>query len=162
MMHRVSALEAAQLVPLRDAASHAADVAQVRTRLAQARARSEAREELERVLRERLPSLVRTLVVGAEGDSEARWIAMFEEELARVRAASSLHVRVHPRWLQVIRQLKPWQALEATGVSLLLEPDADLSEHDVLLYSDLGEIDALLDTRIAAFVDALLTPRSEP
>jgi flagellar biosynthesis/type III secretory pathway protein FliH len=164
MMRRLPADEAAFVVPVRTSASHAAEVAQVRMRLAHARALSEARAELERSLRERLPGLVRSLLRDADGagDAEARWLAAFEAELTRVRAASSLHVRVHPRWLSVIRQLSSWQTLEATGVSLLLEPDTDLHEQDVLLYTDLGEVDALLDTRIASFVDALLAPRSAP
>jgi flagellar biosynthesis/type III secretory pathway protein FliH len=161
MMRRLSTQDAALMVPLRASESHAADVAQVRTRLAQARARSEARGELERMLRERLPGLLRSLVLESDADGEARFLAMFEGELARVRAASSLHVRVHPRWLSLIRQQKSWQALEASGVSLLLEPDIDLGEQDAFLYSELGEIDALLDTRIAALVEALFTPGSE-
>jgi flagellar biosynthesis/type III secretory pathway protein FliH len=161
MMRRLSAHDAALVVPLNTSESHAADVAQVRTRLVQARARSEARAELETMLRERVRALLHTLVPASEAEGEARFVAMFEAELARVRAASTLHVRVHPRWLSLIRQQKSWQALEATGVSLLLEPDADLGEQDAFLYSELGEIDALLDTRIAALVEALFTPGAE-
>ena len=162
MMRRLTAEQAAFVVPVQSSASHAAEVAQVRARLAHARALSEARADIERNLRERLPALVRGLLVDAEGDAEARWLAAFEAELSRVRAATSLHVRVHPRWLSVIRQLSTWQTLEATGVSLLLEPDVDMHEQDVLLYTELGEVDALLDTRVAAFVDALLAPAGEP
>ena len=161
MMRRVPADQAAFVVPVRISASHAAEVAEVRARLAHARALAQARADIERSLRERLPALVRSLLLDAPGDAEARWVAAFEAELSRVRAATSLHVRVHPRWLSVIRQLSSWQTLEATGVSLLLEPDVAMHEQDVLLYTELGEVDALLDTRVAAFVDALLAPGGE-
>ena len=74
------------------AGKQAADVASVRARLDHARAVSEARQALEASLRARLPALVQQLV-GSDAQAQVPFMTLFEQELLRLRNASSLRVR---------------------------------------------------------------------
>jgi flagellar biosynthesis/type III secretory pathway protein FliH len=160
MMRKLLPHEGQLVVPLSEAPEHARHSARIQQLIERSQAFHAARSELELELRTRLPALVRGLLLTSEHDLEARVLALVEQELVRLRAASTLRVRIHPRWLDLVRKLEPWKALSERDAQVELEPDAELGENDVVIYSNLGDVDACIDTRVQTFVEALLAPRS--
>jgi flagellar assembly protein FliH len=76
-------------------------------------------------------------------------------ELLRMRRAAEIVVRIHPEDLALLKPTAHYaQALELTG-KLSFEADPALSRGGCTLSSNLGEIDAKLETRLALVLTLL-------
>lgn len=75
--------------------------------------------------------------------------SVVERELCRVKRATKLELCLHPEDLVLLEQSDAFpQRLELRG-SLTLTPDPGISRGGCVLRTDLGEIDARLETRLA-------------
>lgn len=75
--------------------------------------------------------------------------SVVERELLRVRRARCIELRVHPDDLELLDQADHYRAtLELRG-TLDMVPDASLERGGSVLVTNLGEVDARLETRLA-------------
>jgi type III secretion protein L len=96
-------------------------------------------------------------LLGAEIQAQPEQIrAVVAPLLARLRRARSLVLRVHP---DDRAALEPWlQAAQAKGslpAELALEPDPQLTRGGCVLRSEIGTLDARVETQLAALARAL-------
>jgi flagellar biosynthesis/type III secretory pathway protein FliH len=99
-----------------------------------------------------LATAVARRIVGETVERDpATVIRLAREAIARARGASQLTVRVAPEDVEALTAF----AAEHR-VALTVEPDATLGRGDCLVRSDVGTVDARLDTQVHALRDALL------
>ena len=135
------------------AAAQLFDLAKLRSELS---ARAE-REATQAVL------LVAAQLLGTTLQAEPDKIAcLLRPHLARMRRAEQLILRLHPEdaaYLEahpdLLAQLKQQQQLEG---SLALRSDAGLARGDCVIESNLGELDARVETRLTLLAAALGLP----
>lgn len=103
-------------------------------------------------------ALTRALValLGEELSARPEHVAsVVERELSRVRGARRITLRAHPADLALLEPADALSArLELSGV-LTVSADASLDRGGCVLESDLGEIDARLETRLALALSLL-------
>ena len=81
--------------------------------------------------------------------------SVVERELTRVRRARAVRLHVHPQDAALLDQCAAYvQRLELRGVLEVIEDDS-LTRGGCLVHSNLGEVDARLETRLAAALELL-------
>jgi flagellar biosynthesis/type III secretory pathway protein FliH len=113
----------------------------------------------EQALRERMmPRLARALtaLVGQElALSPAHIRSIVDGELARVRRARAIELHVHPDDRQLLDSTEDMRSrLELAGALRVVE-DAQLTRGGCVLITNLGEIDARLETRLELTLEQL-------
>ncbi len=84
--------------------------------------------------------------------------AIVRSRLQELRAARHLTVRVHPADLPLVPDASALALWVETGARLTLVADDSLGRGDCVLESELGEVDARIETQLARFAQ-LLSPR---
>ena len=107
-------------------------------------ARREAIEEVRASVAELALALARRIVADALADDPSRIEALVQDALSRVRRASRTRVRVHPDGAG---------RLGALDVEVIA--DETLEPGDCVVESDLGDVDARIETRLDALERAL-------
>ena len=151
---RAQALNEGRLAGRADAAKQLFDLAQLRSQL--------LRDTEQAALRAVL--LVAAELVGStlEADPE-RISAMLAPHLQRLRRASALSLRLHPEdahWLELRRT----QLVERAGLEAPIEivADASIARGGCVIESNLGQLDARIETRLAELARALGLTGAEP
>lgn len=80
-----------------------------------------------------------------------------ERELVRQRRARTVTLHVHPEDLTLLDEVRDYLARLELGFSLQLLPDATLTRGGCVVRSNLGEVDARLETRLSAALELLAT-----
>lgn len=102
-------------------------------------------------------------IVGAELESRpAAVAAIVRPLLERLKRAHTIRLRVHPadaQWLGTV--LPELQRGAGVPARLVLEPDPELSRGSCMAVSDVGALDARLETRLGILQDMLRKTRSD-
>ena len=144
---RAQALNEGRLAGRADAAKQLFDLAQLRSQML----RDTEQVALRAVL------LVAAELVGSTLQADpSRIAAMLAPHLQRLRRAAALTLRLHPEdahWLERHRA----QLIERAGFEVPIElvPDAALARGGCVIASNVGELDARIETRLAELARAL-------
>jgi flagellar assembly protein FliH len=142
MLHRIphATPEAATALPLQ----LAAPLTTLRSALAEARREQQLRQRLVA----QLPDLLRALLADELALRPEHIAALVERELGSVRRAREIELRLHPDDARLLEPMERIHArLELLG-SLRVVQDGGLARGGCVLITNLGEVDARLETRL--------------
>jgi flagellar assembly protein FliH len=142
MLHRIpqATPEAAAAIPLQLAGPLTA----LRNVLAEARREQQLRQRLIA----QLPQLLRALLAEELALRPEQIAALVERELGSVRRAREIELRLHPDDAQLLEPVERMrERLELLG-SLRVVEDGGLARGGCVLITNLGEVDARLETRL--------------
>jgi type III secretion system HrpE/YscL family protein len=129
-----------------------ASVAALETRALEARARSI--DEAERTLVGLVTKIAERVLHATLADAPERVVPAVRAELARVKRAKHVELRVHPADAEALRAaLARGEIFEPAAPTIV--PDETVARGGCWIASDLGTIDARLEVQLAAFERAL-------
>lgn len=156
MIRRLSPEEARFVIPLELESSREA----VHARLTRTQLELAAQARLEAHLRAKLPNLLLALL-GSQANALSEALkTLILDELSKLEQTTKLEVRAHPatlRDLQASPELEP----HLQG-GLIFVADETLTPGGIVMQSARGVSDARLETRVEAFVSALLSRGDAP
>ncbi|MFO0713653.1 MAG: type III secretion system stator protein SctL [Sandaracinus sp.] len=130
--------------------------AALEARAAEARDRSVA--EAEHVVVGLVTKIAERVLHGVLEDAPERVVPAVRAELARVRRAKTVEIRLHPDDAEAVRAaLARGETLEPAAPHLV--PDPTIVRGGCLVSSDLGTLDARLEVQLEAFARALRETR---
>ena len=105
----------------------------------------------------RLALVIAEQVIGQElAANEEAIVGVVENALKSALETDSHHVRVHPDDLAVVQTHKPLFLANVHGLKeISVEADTNLSRGGCVIESDMGEVDASLETRLAGIASHL-------
>lgn len=129
-----------------------ATVAALETRAAQARAKSI--EDAEQALVGLVTKVAERVLHTTLTDAPERVVPAVRAELARLRRAKQVELRVHPDDAQALRAaLASGETLEPEGTRIVADPS--ITRGGCVIASELGTLDARLEVQLEAFARAL-------
>lgn len=125
--------------------------------------RDHALDDLSDSVRDLAAGMARRIVAKELAADPTTIASIAAEAIGKLKRANALTIRVHPLDAETIAAMQR-QILASSGITapLQLESDPSLSRGDCVVVSNLGTIDARIDTKIAQFVQALELSAAKP